>query len=516
MAVRKSKRTGSRVDYEALNQAQFRFKNIHPHISRFNEFALERREPFVHIVDPSTDGRDSYHFSDDDLKQLIMETKLTMPILIRNANPNVENYDERIKLTMNFPNYDLPHLTSLIGNDKKVPVMDVMTQNNNNWTMEKWCDYFMDSQKKKINNVISLEISDTQIGTEIQLPKIVKELDFINHLNADFGIVPPKIQKYILMSVKNCFTDFHIDFAATSVYYSPILGHKQFILIPPLSKNLQVYKKWCLSPDQSTTWLPDLIKPVSKSESDHLNSSQKIPKSYNNNGFVIDVKPGDLLFLPSGWIHSVLTLEDSIVFGGNFLNLLSIKNHLNTYQVEIDTNVPDQYKFPKFINFIWLFAWSIERKRVTEGIKREQEQEQEQKTGDPHHWIQNIDFSHKDTYKYDDYELECLKTLLTFLQEQWKMIQNPLDGMPKNSTQKFIKKRIELAGQIKSQIPHEVEPVGDFLERLKGWIERQYNGNGNGDNAANKTKKREFPDTEMRSVKRACHAEANVPSSYSC
>lgn len=36
----------------------------------------------------------------------------------------------------------------------------------------------------------------------------------------------PKVQKYCLMSVKNCYTDFHIDFGGTSVWYHILKGSK--------------------------------------------------------------------------------------------------------------------------------------------------------------------------------------------------------------------------------------------------------------------------------------------------
>lgn len=36
----------------------------------------------------------------------------------------------------------------------------------------------------------------------------------------------PKVQKYCLMSVKGCFTDFHVDFGGTSVWYHILKGGK--------------------------------------------------------------------------------------------------------------------------------------------------------------------------------------------------------------------------------------------------------------------------------------------------
>ena len=40
------------------------------------------------------------------------------------------------------------------------------------------------------------------------------------------------------------------------------------------------------------------------------------------------VKAGETLFIPTGWIHSVLTPVDTLVFGGNFLHSHNIELQL--------------------------------------------------------------------------------------------------------------------------------------------------------------------------------------------
>jgi hypothetical protein len=41
-----------------------------------------------------------------------------------------------------------------------------------------------------------------------------------------------------------------------------------------------------------------------------------------------EIKSGETVFLPSGWIHAVYTPVDSIVFGGNFLHSFNIRLQL--------------------------------------------------------------------------------------------------------------------------------------------------------------------------------------------
>ena len=46
------------------------------------------------------------------------------------------------------------------------------------------------------------------------------------------------------MSVKGCYTDFHIDFGGTSVWYHILKGAKVFWLIPPTPLNIELYEQW--------------------------------------------------------------------------------------------------------------------------------------------------------------------------------------------------------------------------------------------------------------------------------
>jgi len=54
------------------------------------------------------------------------------------------------------------------------------------------------------------------------------------------------------------------------------------------------------------------------------------------------VKGGETVFLPSGWIHAVMTPVDSMVFGGNFLHKLCIPMQLrcvNSVPVPVTADV---------------------------------------------------------------------------------------------------------------------------------------------------------------------------------
>ena len=79
-------------------------------------------------------------------------------------------------------------------------------------------------------------------------------------------------------------------------------GEKVFYLIRPTDQNLELYRRWSMSSNQSETFFGDLVDRCYK----------------------CTVKQGQTLFIPTGWIHAVLTPIDSLVFGGNFLHSLNI------------------------------------------------------------------------------------------------------------------------------------------------------------------------------------------------
>ena len=52
---------------------------------------------------------------------------------------------------------------------------------------------------------------------------------------------------YALMSPAGSFTDFHIDFGGSSVWYHVVYGRKVFLLVPPTPANLSMYEQWASS-----------------------------------------------------------------------------------------------------------------------------------------------------------------------------------------------------------------------------------------------------------------------------
>ena len=230
-------------------------------------------------------------------------------------------------------------VTELYGPEERVEVIDVKSQQGEDkrWNMQKWLDYYESAGEKVVRNVISLEISHSRLGRLIRRPKVVRDLDlqdavWPDELKAigDF----PKVQLYCLMSVADCYTDFHIDFGGSSVFYTILKGKKTFFFIPPKDKNLKKYEEWCNSPAQDSTFLGDQTKEC----------------------YRVDLSEGDTMMIPSGWIHAVWTPENSLVIGGNFLTRLNYGMQIKIANIERDTKVPRKFRYPFFQKLQWYTA----------------------------------------------------------------------------------------------------------------------------------------------------------------
>ncbi|ERF72837.1 hypothetical protein EPUS_04272 [Endocarpon pusillum Z07020] len=231
-------------------------------------------------------------------------------------------------------NLTVRRVAELHGPDMPLDVIDVKSQQTaQKWNLKKWADYYESTGEKTIRNVISLEVSQSKLGRLLQRPKIVRDLDLQD------AVWPPElpskaVQFYCLMSVADCYTDFHIDFGGSSVYYHILKGKKTFFFIPPEEKHLKKYEQWNNSPLQNQTFLGDVTGDCSR----------------------VDLSEGDTMMIPSGWIHAVWTPENSLVVGGNFLTRMSYEMQIKVNRIEIDTKTALKFRYPLFQKVNWYAA----------------------------------------------------------------------------------------------------------------------------------------------------------------
>lgn len=240
------------------------------------------------------------------------------------------------KLDMVMPqDLTVRQVCELVGPEYPLEVIDVKIQGSaGKWNLKRWADYYEKEGEKPIQNVISLEVSATKLGRLLRRPKIVRQIDLQDQVwpreEREKGKWP-NVQFYCLMSIADSYTDFHIDFGGSSVYYHILKGKKTFFFIPPKAKHLKAYEEWNESPQQNFTFLPSITKEC----------------------YRVDLSEGDTMLIPSGWIHAVWTPETSLVIGGNFLTRMHYLTQFRVVDIEKNNATPQKFRYPHFQKIMW-------------------------------------------------------------------------------------------------------------------------------------------------------------------
>ncbi|XP_034080352.1 lysine (K)-specific demethylase 2Aa isoform X2 [Gymnodraco acuticeps] len=308
------------------------------------------------ISDEEIDGRRMFDLDDKVHSErfgsdrvLRMEGKdLTYEFVQREGlrDPILFEKPEGLGIKMPDPDFSVNDVKMFVGSRRMIDVMDVSTQKGTEMSMAQWTRYYETppSQREKLYNVISLEFSHTKLENLVRRPTTVDLIDWVDNMwprhlkerqrdstNSITDMQYPKVQKYCLMSVEGCYTDFHIDFGGTSVWYHILRGSKVFWLIPPTPQNLELYENWVLSGKQGDIFLGDRASDCQR----------------------VELKQGCTFIIPSGWIHAVYTPVDTMVFGGNFLHSFNIPSQLNICNIEDRTRVPLKFRYPFFYEMCW-------------------------------------------------------------------------------------------------------------------------------------------------------------------
>ena len=254
------------------------------HVAKFlslSETDLESESKVIQVVNDGTTITAKRLLENKDLT-------LTRPILVKDSPSSIG-----MKVLSNKKRQvSVRDVSNIIGEHYPVHVIDVEHQEElEGWTMGDLVDYFEDEerllhqhqqeastlaashtqhsrrrrkaaekcitqtrlQRPRVLNQISLEFSKTDLKKYILSPKFVRDLDWIDHawprkefdnnsLKPSVAEVYPNVQYYCLTSAAGCYTDFHVDFGGTAVWYHVMTGEKVFCLIPPTNENLKKYE----------------------------------------------------------------------------------------------------------------------------------------------------------------------------------------------------------------------------------------------------------------------------------
>jgi hypothetical protein len=254
------------------------------------------------------------------------------------------------------PSFSISDLADVLSPQFPVTCIDTryQTPQPHITNLGEWVDY-MDEERPRgvVNNLISLEYSNTAVEDRVKPPSVVTNISVFHkswprdRKGKGKGSCAPYVHNYCLSSPEGSYCDFHADFGGSSVFYHVHTGSKTFYLLPPEKQVLEKYELWLVMPNQSDVFFPDLLEP-----------------SYCTK---ITVNQGETFFIPSGYIHAVYTPVDSLVFGGNFLTPYCIETQLAISSIEARNLVPEEYRFPFFKQAqFYMAATLLQRLRLSD------------------------------------------------------------------------------------------------------------------------------------------------------
>jgi hypothetical protein len=269
----------------------------------------------------------------------LREEGLSEPLLIRSKKG----------LGLRVPDastFGVRQVADTVGHDYRISVIEVSSQSEltPQWTLGQWVQYYEGRPPHAPPlNVLSLEFSDTPMRKLVMSPKVARELDWVERywppsrrlVENDY----PKVGYYCLMSIAGSYTDFHVDFGGSSVWYHILRGAKTFLFVRPTPQNLAKYEEWVGSPSQESTFFGDVVDEC----------------------YQVKLEAGNTLIIPSAWIHAVFTPVDSLVFGGNFVHSLSIPEQMAVHEMETRMHIQPKFRFPRFQELCFLTASSLLR-----------------------------------------------------------------------------------------------------------------------------------------------------------
>ncbi|EYB89571.1 hypothetical protein Y032_0230g2966 [Ancylostoma ceylanicum] len=261
-------------------------------------------------------------------------------------------------------NFTLRSIVDILGRSYKVDTIDVYRQMTQSMCIGTFYDKMIASQRMRLYNILSLEFSQNEsMRKMISPPLLVPELSFVHKLWPDKNDLvnwdpelqqvvevleehrrnKPEVALFCLCGMAGSYTDFHIDFGGSSVWYHIYEGQKIFYIVEPTDEYLDLFEEYQRSETKTETFFGDLLPPGALRR--------------------VVIEEGQTLMIPSGWIHAVYTPIDSLVFGGNFLHALNVPMQLKIYEMEQrlkkEVGTEDKYLFPHFELVNWYAARSF-------------------------------------------------------------------------------------------------------------------------------------------------------------
>ncbi|VDM48367.1 unnamed protein product [Toxocara canis] len=122
--------------------------------------------------------------------------------------------------------------------------------------------------------------------------------------------------RWIVIGPARSGTGIHIDPLGTSAWNALIYGHKKWCFLHPESPKelVKPFKEECgKHPDEATTWFSSVYGRMKAAKlSRELASIETVQR------------PGEVIFVPSGWWHVVLNLDDTVAITQNYCSVTNL------------------------------------------------------------------------------------------------------------------------------------------------------------------------------------------------
>uniref|UniRef100_A0AC34QG25 JmjC domain-containing protein n=1 Tax=Panagrolaimus sp. JU765 TaxID=591449 RepID=A0AC34QG25_9BILA len=251
-------------------------------------------------------------------------------------------------------NFNIDELESIVNKEESIETIDVYMQQSCRMKLKTFFAKWRETYRPRLYNMLSFEFTHSKLMDVIGPPDLMYELSWVHRiwqfhdgssqdpfrscLQKEHKDFRPDVAMFCLLGMGGSYTDFHIDFGGSSVWYHVFKGQKIFYILPPTDENLNMFSKWTMDEKHTETFLGDMV-----------------PDSLTR----VVINPGETVMIPSGYIHAVYTPVDSIVFGGNFLHELNIEMQLKVYEMENEANYETNFMFPHFELVNWYAAVAL-------------------------------------------------------------------------------------------------------------------------------------------------------------
>lgn len=246
----------------------------------------------------------------------IDESKLTLELF------NSEYYSKPFILTTTnskrWPTWTISSLCSRFPNVK-------FRQESVQWPLSFYSQYF--SENKDESPLYLFDCQSTAIRQLIQeyTPPEIFQTDFFNTFNTLRTPCRPD-HRWLIAGPERSGSTFHKDPNFTSAWNANLCGMKLWVMLPPGTKPPGVGTDEEESEVTGPVGIAEWILSGFYNDSVKLATGEAGEKGKCQIGITF---PGECMFVPSGWWHSVINLEDSVALTQNFVPVGYLPNVLN-------------------------------------------------------------------------------------------------------------------------------------------------------------------------------------------